>query len=169
MDPIENHANVLSILTTKLEIWFKTFIAMLPNIVIATLVMVAFVFIAKVIANFASNLLHRTSESPAVTRLIVTILRTMIVLFGLFTALGLLNLDKTVTSLLTGAGVIGLAIGFAFQEIAANFFAGILIAFKKPYKEGDTVRVTEYVGQVVAITLRTTNIRTFNGDEVLVP
>lgn len=169
MDVVENQTNVIAILSGKLESWTQGFVAILPNLVVATLVMFAFIFIARLAKDLAGRLLHRTSESPTVTRLILSILKSLILLFGAFTALGILNLDKTVASLLTGAGVIGLAIGFAFQEIAANFFAGILIAFRKPYKEGDIVKVSDYIGNVRTITLRTTNIMTFNGDEVLVP
>jgi small conductance mechanosensitive channel len=166
---VENQTNIVGILTGKMEGWMTGFVAILPNLVVATLVMLGFILLSRAVNNIASRLLHRTSESPAVTRLILSILKSIIILFGAFTSLGILNLDKTVASLLTGAGVIGLAIGFAFQEIAANFFAGILIAFKKPYKEGDIVKVSEHMGKVRAITLRTTNIMTFSGDEVLVP
>lgn len=169
METAEVHANVLEILTLKLEGWIKGFVALLPNLVVATLVMFAFIALSRLVANVARRLLHRTSESPAVTRLVLSILKSLILLFGGFTALGIMNLDKTVASLLTGAGVIGLAIGFAFQEIAANFFAGILIAFRKPYREGDIVKVSDHMGKVRAITLRTTNIVTFSGDDVLVP
>lgn len=169
MDIVVEPQSALAILTGKLETWTKGFVDLLPNLVVATLVMLGFILLSRIVANIARRLLQRTSESPAVTRLVLSILKSLILLFGGFTALGIMNLDKTVTSLLTGAGVIGLAIGFAFQEIAANFFAGILIAFRKPYKEGDIVKVSDHMGKVRAITLRTTNIMTFSGDEVLVP
>ena len=44
-----------------------------------------------------------------------------------------------VTTLLAGIGIIGLALGFAFQDIAENFIAGVLMAFRRPLQEGDIV------------------------------
>jgi small conductance mechanosensitive channel len=156
-------------LSSKLKGWLVESVAILPNVIVAVLVMVAFVFIAKVAGNILRRVLNRTSDNPTVTRLIENFVRLLILFFGLFTALGILNLEKTVASLLAGAGVIGLAIGFAFQEIAANFFSGILIALRKPYKPGDIVQIDNHVGTVNDLTLRTTNIITADGLEILIP
>lgn len=46
---------------------------------------------------------------------------------GLFIILGILQLDKAVTTLLAGVGVVGLALCFAFQDFAANFVSGIIL------------------------------------------
>jgi small conductance mechanosensitive channel len=159
----------LDILSTKISAWTAAAIALLPNLLVATLVMVSFWLAARLVSNLVQRLLSHTSESSTVTKLIVTSSKMSILFFGLFTTLGILNLDKTVASLLAGAGVIGLAIGFAFQEIAANFFSGILIALRKPYREGDLVQVDQYIGVVNEITLRTTNLRSFEGLEILIP
>jgi small conductance mechanosensitive channel len=74
-----------------------------------------------------------------------------------------------VTSLLAGAGVIGLAIGFAAQEVAANFFSGVIIAFREPYTIGDIIEISGHKGKVKSVNLRTTNIVTFDGLEVFIP
>ncbi|RYZ83758.1 MAG: mechanosensitive ion channel, partial [Proteobacteria bacterium] len=153
----------------KVNGWIHSAVAILPNLVVATLMMVGFWMAARFIKNLVTKLLSHTSESVTVTRLIASLVHVTILFFGLFTTLGILNLDKAVTSLLAGAGVLGLAVGFAFQEIAANFFSGILIAIRKPYRELDIVQVDQFVGVVKAITLRTTNLRTNGGLEVLVP
>jgi small conductance mechanosensitive channel len=55
---------------------------------------------------------------------------------GLLSCL-VLGLNKALTSILAGIGVIGLALGFAFQDIAANFFSGIILAFNRPLKLGN--------------------------------
>lgn len=136
------------ILSRKLSGWLEAAVALLPNLIVASLVMFAFWLLAGMAFNLVSRLLRRSSESGTVTRLLASSVRTLILFFGLFTTLGILNLDKTVASLLAGAGVIGLAIGFAFQEIAANFFSGILIAFRKPYRDGDLVEVEGIQGRL---------------------
>jgi small conductance mechanosensitive channel len=157
------------ILSNKLTGWLAGAVSVFPNVIVASFVMLVFWLTAKVFSNLVERVLRHTSDSNAVTNLIVTSTRVLVLFFGLFTTLGILNLDKTVASLLAGAGVIGLAVGFAFQEIAANFFSGILIALRKPYRDGDIVQIDQFIGVVTELTLRTTNIRTFGGLEVLVP
>jgi small conductance mechanosensitive channel len=84
-------------------------------------------------------------------------------------ALGILHLDKTVTSLLAGAGVIGLALSFAFQDIAANFMSGILIAVRRPFKVGDNIETNSYAGTITKINLRTTTLDSFQGQKIMIP
>ena len=83
--------------------------------------------------------------------------------------LSILQLDKAVTSILAGAGIIGLALAFAFQDIAANFISGIFISFRKPIKLGDVVKINDYMGKVEQINLRDTIILTFQGQMVIIP
>lgn len=161
--------SIYELLSSKILAWLHAAIVLLPNFAVATLIILSCVVLARLTNLGVCRFMQRTSESQAVTRLVQTLVRLAILTFGVFSALGILNLDKTVASLLAGAGVIGLAIGFAFQEIAANFFAGILIAFRKPFQEGDIVQIESFVGKVREITLRTTNIATYSGLEVLVP
>ncbi|MEM9999217.1 MAG: mechanosensitive ion channel family protein, partial [Bacteroidota bacterium] len=83
--------------------------------------------------------------------------------------LGLIGLDRAVTTLLAGAGVLGLALGFAFQDIAANFIAGVLIAVRSPFDLGDLVQTNGHTGTISDINLRATHVRTFQGQEVIIP
>jgi small conductance mechanosensitive channel len=94
------------ILTSKLQGWLGGAISMVPNLMVASLVMLGFWLLARVTSRLTERLLTHTSESPTVNRLIVTSVRLLVLFFGLFTTLGILNLDKTVASLLAGAGVI---------------------------------------------------------------
>jgi small conductance mechanosensitive channel len=97
------------------------------------------------------------------------ILSLTVVISGMVIALGVLNLDKTVTSLLAGAGIIGLAIGLSFQDIITNIIAGIIIAIRKPFSIGDTIETNGYQGEVRDIKLRTTEIDNFNGQVIILP
>src|SRR5690606_15005979 len=74
-----------------------------------------------------------------------------------------------VTSILAGAGIIGLAPAFAFQDIAPNFKSGIFILVRKPLKVGGIVLVQGFEGKVVEVNLRDTVIDTFKGQLVIVP
>jgi small conductance mechanosensitive channel len=80
-----------------------------------------------------------------------------------------LNLEKTVTSLLAGVGLIGLALGFAFQDTASNFISGVFLSARRPFQFGDIVKTTDYFGRVKHLNLRNTIIETFKGQEILIP
>ncbi len=164
-----NFSEMIQLVVEKLRSWLELAIQLLPNLALAIVVLVIFVIAAKIVRRVITRLLGKYSDNVAVNRILTNIVYVAIVSFGLFSALGILNLNKTVTSLLAGAGVIGLALGFAFQEIASNFISGIFIAFNKPYKVDDIVEIDSWVGTVSQIDLRTTSIITFQGLEVMVP
>jgi small conductance mechanosensitive channel len=94
---------------------------------------------AKVIQKAFIKLFKKSLDNEALQNLSATIIYYAVFGLGIFIILGILNLDKAVTSLLVGVGVIGLALGFAFQDIAANFVFGIILAFRKPFTIGEVV------------------------------
>lgn len=157
------------LLLERLEVWYEAAIKGIPNFVLALVIVVTFALIAKLVKNMVGRFIPRFTSSRAVQQLMQTSAYCVVLLLGVFIALGVLNLDKTVTSLLAGAGVLGLALGFAFQEIATNFVSGVLIAFEEPYRIGDIVQVDNFFGEITNIKLRTTSITTFQGVEVMIP
>lgn len=156
-------------LIEKLFSWIKTGVVMAPNAVVAILVVVIFSISSRYVRRITLTLLHRVSDNEAVNNLIATILRLSILLIGIFVALTIVELDGTVTTLLAGVGVIGLALGFAFQDLAANFIAGIFMAVRKPFKIGDIIESNDFMGVVRDITLRSTEIQTFQGQRIVLP
>lgn len=160
---------IVKLLQEELVEWFEAAIKGLPNLVVALLVFFFFLMIAKLVRQFIQKVSDRITDNSAVNKLLESTCYLSIVAFGLFTALGILKLDKTVTSLLAGAGVLGLALGFAFQEITANFISGIFIAFRKPFSVGDIIEAQDVMGTVDRINLRSTVIRTFQGQDVFIP
>lgn len=160
---------IYEIISEKLDTWFTTAIEMLPNLVMALIVMILFYVLAKIIKRFTGKLLAKVTYNKTVTNLSQTILGIMILGTGLFFSLSILNLDGTVTSLLAGAGIIGLALGFAFQDIAANFISGILLSVRHPFGIGDVIKTNDYFGTVQELNLRNTIIRTPQGQIVYVP
>jgi small conductance mechanosensitive channel len=115
------------------------------------------------------RLLTNFSTNVTVNRIITLFCSTALFLTGIFICLGILNLDKTVTSLLAGAGIIGLALSFAFQDLAVNLVSGIMIAFRKPIETGDLIETNGFFGTVTNIELRAIHIRTQQGQNVVIP
>ena len=109
--------------------------------------------------------MHNNSLASIISKVVYVI----VLIVGSFVALSLLNLDKTVSSLLAGAGIIGLALGFAFQDIATNFIAGFFMAVKRPFKVGQVIHCEGHSGIVRYMGIRTTEITSFQGQEVIIP
>ena len=78
-------------------------------------------------------------------------------------------LQIDITPLVAGAGIIGLAVALAAQDILSNFFGGALIVIDKPFKVNDRIRVEEHLGDVVSIGPRSTRIRTLDYQILTIP
>jgi small conductance mechanosensitive channel len=159
----------LNLLFDKLELWLRQLVLMLPNLVIALVVLILTFVLARFIRRSVEKLLPRFSHSLALNNLVSALVYTGGLLIGFFFVLNILQLDKTVTSLLAGIGIFSLALGFAFQDIAANFMAGVIIAIRKPFGVGDVVESNDYFGTIERINLRTIDIRRQTGELVKVP
>jgi small conductance mechanosensitive channel len=155
----------------KLTSWGNTFAEMLPNMLVAILVVVLFWVIARFACSAAERALERVNTHTAARQLISNFLRVGILIAGVVVALGVLNLDKALASILAGAGIAGLAIGFAFQDLAGNIISGIGLAVnqKWPFKIGDIIETNGVFGVVDQIHLRTSIIRTLDAKMVVIP
>jgi small conductance mechanosensitive channel len=165
----EQVAEPVQTVVQKLENWLDTFINMLPNMAVTLLLLVIFVVLAKLGSKLFKKFFYKASNNEALEHLFSTVVYVAILSIGLFIMLGVLGLDKALTSILAGIGVIGLALGFAFQDIAANFVSGIILAFNRPFKIGEIIEINDIMGQVTRTGLRDTAIATFQGQEVYIP
>lgn len=157
------------LISQKLQTWLHDFIRLLPNILLAAIVLAVGFFLAKTIKNLAAKLFRKISRNRTLDGLFTSVVYIFFLGVTIFIALSILQLDKAVTSILAGAGIIGLALAFAFQDIAANFISGIFLSFRRPLHIGDIVKIKDYMGKVEAINLRDTTIRTFQGQMVIIP
>ncbi len=88
--------------------------------------------------------------------------------FGLIMLLGTWGVD--VAPFLAGLGIAGLAISFALQSTLSNVVSGISIIMDKTFKVGDKVELDSgEVGEIHEVTLRSTRIRTYNNEVIIIP
>ena len=153
----------------KITGWLEGFVLLLPNLLVAVVVALAFALFARVVRGAVRRALAPISSHTQVNDLLATLASLIVLAAGVFVALGIVGLDKTVTSLLAGVGILGLALGFAFQNIASNFVSGILLLTRRPFGANDVIRTNDFMGTVVVIDLRATVIRTFEGQLVTIP
>jgi small conductance mechanosensitive channel len=158
-----------ALLARKLAGWSRAFILALPNFLLAVATVVAFWLLARAARNLVRRLLHRVSHSEQVTYLLAQMVYIAVLTAGTFIALGILGLQKTVASLLAGAGIVGLALGFAFQDIAANLMAGVYLSVRRPFRRGHLIKAQDFFGIVQEVNLRWTELLTQQGQLVLIP
>lgn len=157
------------LINEKLQGWLEAGIKHLPNFIVAFLLAMFFGLLAKYVGRVVRKVLHKALESEQIADLLSSIIKMLVLLTGLFIALEFLGLTGTVTSLLAGAGIIGLALGFAFQDMAENLIAGIAMGIRKPFQIGDVVEAGDVFGTVKTINLRNTLVETFFGQIEVIP
>ncbi len=158
-----------SLITEKLSTWINEFIKLLPNIALASLILVIGLFAAKFFKKLVQKVLSKVINNQTLERLVGSLVYIFLIGIVVFTALSVLQLDKAVTSILAGAGILGLALAFAFQDIAANFMSGIFLSIRRPIAIGDVVKIQDYMGVIAEINLRDTVIKTYQGQMVIIP
>lgn len=153
----------------KLDDWGTLTIKMLPNLVVAVIILVIIVKLSRPIAKLVARAVMRVSGYRHIARLTATMTRLAVITAGVILALDVLNLDRAVASMLAGVGILGIAFGFASQDIAANFMAGILLHFVHPFRIDDFIKSGEFLGHVEAIDMRSTKIRNQQGQRITIP
>ncbi|TRZ45141.1 mechanosensitive ion channel family protein [Robertkochia solimangrovi] len=149
--------------------WLEKIVVNLPNFVIACIVFGISFLLSRYVNNFMLRILKRTSMQDTVKHVTARLTSISIIMVGIFLALGIMNLNKMLTSLLAGAGVAGLAVGLALQGTLANTFSGIVLSFVKHVKMGDWIESNSYQGEVVDIDLRTTTLKQVDNNLVSIP
>ncbi len=160
--PVEEFANTLNE-------WVTFAVGFLPNILASLVVLLFFWLLARGFKKISNKAFNRYSSNAVLQNLFTTVVYYLVLGLGLVVVLEILKLDKTVTSLLAGVGVVGLALSFAFQDIAANFISGVILAFRRPFGVGQVVEIADVMGTVSRTNLRVTVLKTFQGQEVYIP
>ncbi|NOY99122.1 MAG: mechanosensitive ion channel [Chloroflexi bacterium] len=151
---------------TYLNDWVAAILAFLPNLLVAVLIFLGSLYLAKLLSGLLRKVLQQRRADAEVTLLLTQLTRWSIIVVGIITAL---QRFFDVTAFLAGLGILGFTVGFAMQDIMQNFVAGIILLIQQPFNVGDAIDVADYGGTVLAINLRTTEMRTWDGRIVIIP
>lgn len=170
----ENDNNIgvrdsLTLVYDKIDSWFENFIAMLPNLVVAVIVIVLFYILAKFLRRLTEKLLAKRVSQKSVRSLITKLVALVAIISGIFIALSILDLDKALETIIAGAGVSGLVIGLAMQGTLSNSVSGIHLSFRKLVRIGDWIQTNGFEGEVVAIDLDKFILREADNNTVIIP
>jgi small-conductance mechanosensitive channel len=134
------------------------------------LVLVMFFSVLARLFNASSETLLAPFVRNVMLRSVVgSLISSGLVLAGLLAALSILNLTHAVLSILGLAGVVGLAVGFAFKDITENFIASVLLGVRRPFQVGDYVTVAGQSGVVKSLNTRATVLVTLEGNHIRIP
>lgn len=161
------HFDISSVAQRLLEQAYRL-LAALPLLALALLVITAAWWIGGWISRRA--VLDRiASRNPFLRDLARTTVRWLVVLVGVLIALEIMDATALVGAVLGTAGVMGVALGFAFKDILENYLAGILMSTRQPFAPRDHVVIDGNEGIVVALNSRSTILMTLDGNHVRLP
>jgi small conductance mechanosensitive channel len=144
-----------------------------PNFLIKLLVffaiLLAFRILSRIVKKGVSRSIDssRLDPSQLLRNMIVNISGNIVMILGFMIALSQLGIS--LGPLLAGVGVVGFILGFALQDTLANFAAGLMVLFYRPYDVGDLVEVAGVTGTVSNMSLVSTTILTIDNQTLIVP
>jgi len=152
---------------------FETFwlsaIDKLPDLLVSIVVLIVFIFIGKLTHRMFKQKFQSRWKDSVMSSFLSEFLKWAFYIIGFTIALFNLGLGGVASSLIAGAGITAIIIGFAFKDIAENFLAGILLAINRPFNIGDIIEVGGVKGPVQSLDLRTTHIKTADGRDIYIP
>ncbi|KKO47804.1 hypothetical protein VT06_14940 [Arsukibacterium sp. MJ3] len=152
----------------KFREMLTTTVQMLPLLLLALLAVVGFWLLGSWLSG-RNALLRRLGLSELATNLGMRFVRIIITAIGMLIALELLDATALVSAMLGVAGVIGIALGFAFRNIVENYLAGVLLSTRNPFAIGDFIQVNNMTGMVMRLTSRDTVLMTLDGNHLRIP
>ncbi len=113
------------------------------------------------------DILNKLNLAKGVPHTIAVMVRYSLITLGVLLAVSAAGMP--LDSLTVLAGAFGVGIGFGLQNIFNNIVSGFILLFERPIQIGDTIEVGQLIGKVESIGIRSSNIRTFEGADVIVP
>lgn len=153
---------------TRIQAYWNRAVANLPAFGIAVLVLLIFGMLARFLFNWTTPF-ERMGINPLAHGLLRRLLSTILFTVGLVLALDILDVTALVGAVLGTAGIVGLALGFAFQDIVENYLAGVLMSVRNPFAINDLVKIGEHEGKVIRLTAREMVLMTLDGNHLRLP
>ncbi len=159
----------LETIVDSLQSLWGSFLHQIPYLFMGVLVFGVFVIGARVVRRILMETGSRTRLPENVGNLLGRLASAATLILGLCVTAVIVFPAFKPGDLITGLGITSVAIGFAFKDILQNFFAGILILWRQPFTVGDQIQSRNFEGVVEEINMRSTRIKTYDGERVILP
>jgi len=147
---------------------FQQFTQMLPIIGLALIVALLIAALGYVLASFTA-LWQRLAPNTFLAELIASALRFIFVIAGIVIALDMVGAGALMGAVLGGAGVVGIALGFAMRDTVENYVASLMLSLRQPFRANDWVVIDQHEGRVIRLTSRATILMTLDGNHLRIP
>jgi len=144
-------------------------LARVPYLLFGVIAFVIFLVIAHILKVILITAGKRTRLDITLADLLARLTSAATIILGLLVAAVIIFPRFHPGDLIAGLGITSVAIGFAFKDVLQNFFAGILILWRRPFVVGDEIKVREFDGTVEDITTRSTRLKTYDGERAVLP
>ena len=144
-------------------------IEFLPSFLVAIAILIITRSAVKPVRTLTQTAVDRIVKSPSLRSLVIQIAYVATWIIGVLFACVVAFPDLGLGDLIGLLGLGSVAIGFAFQDIFKNFLAGILLLLNEPFQLNDQIVVNDFEGTVEAVNIRSTEIRTYQGERVVIP
>jgi len=147
----------------------SSLLARVPYLLFGLIAFVVFLVIARILKTVWITAGRRTRLDITLAELLARLTSAVTVILGLLVAAVIIFPTFRPGDLIAGLGITSVAIGFAFKDVLQNFFAGILILWRRPFVVGDEIKVRDFEGTVEDITTRSTRVKTYDGERAVLP
>ncbi|MCJ2177076.1 mechanosensitive ion channel domain-containing protein [Novosphingobium album (ex Hu et al. 2023)] len=144
------------------------FVKMLPLIGAALAVALLIALVGYALAA-STWLWRRLAPNSFLTELIASAIRFVFVMGGLVIALQMVGAGGLLGAVLGGAGIVGIALGFAMRDTIENYVASIMLSVRQPFRANDWIVIDQYEGRVIRLTSRATILMTLDGNHLRIP
>ena len=151
-----------------LQVWDE-FIVNIPHLVGALFLLLVIWVFARMVDKASRGIMVRSKMRPSLQQVIGRLVNIGVWLVGLLIVATIMVPGITISNAIGGLGIVSIAVGFAFRDIFENFFAGILLLWRFPFENGDVIECESYVGMVLRINIRMTELRTLSGEHLILP
>lgn len=147
----------------------KRLLTTLPLVILALIILPLTWWLSGLAAHLLRRWLLGGIDSPFLKDIVSRALALPIFLVGLYVVLQVAGLTQLAFSVVGGAGVLGIIVGFAFREIAENFLASLLLSIRRPFRTGDFISVAGQEGSVRSMNTRSTVLLSADGNHIQIP
>ena len=154
--------------TTMHQHWVD-FVNKIPEIILAITILLFGLFVIKFTSKYSKKIIEQRANDSIVTKFLVNMITIVLAIILTSICLGILGFGNVTDKLLAGTAITTFIVGYALKDIGENFLAGILMAFRRPFRIGDLIEVQKIRGKVKEMSLRETNIQTLDGKDVFIP
>ena len=144
-------------------------VKILPGVITALVIIMLTRYAAQFTQKIAREIGLKTLDSKSLRLLLSKTANIGTWVFGIVLACIVAFPGLRLGDIVATLGLGSVAVGFAFQDIFKNFLSGILILIQRPFRIDDQIIIGEYEGTVEQIDIRTTKLRTYGGERVLMP